>query len=223
MTNKVNFDNYKFHCSGLPNLMTESRSKSEALSKSAQAYLDDIYLGIAWGRSEPVSSPAMEKGTIVESDSLQLYCEVTGQTLFKNNKQLQNGFVAGTPDVKSPLIDIKSSFNLRTFHKANEDQARSDYFWQLAGYAMLRRVKSAKLVYALVNTPEHIIYDEVRKLSYSMPEDEAETIVRKNHEFDDIPKELRIKEYLFKFTDDDFAMIKDKVMFGREYLNNSKL
>lgn len=220
---KPNFDNYKFHCSALPKLMTNGRSKSDALSKTAQSFLDEVWIEEVYGRKKYISTTAMEKGTVVESDSLQLVCELEGVALFKNNEELSNAFVVGTPDVVKPVMDIKSSWDIWTFHNVSEETATADYFWQLVGYAMLRRVKTARLVYVLVNTPEHLIYDEVRKLSYSMAEQEAEEIVRKNHEYDDIPKEERIKAYTFKFTDDDFAAIKDKAMFAREYLNDLTL
>lgn len=223
MTSKPNFDNYRFHCSSLPKLMTNGRSKTDELSKTAQSYLDEVWIEEVYGRKKYISSPAMEKGTVVESDSLQLLCDIDGVTLFKNNKELSNGFVVGTPDVVKPVIDIKSSWDIWTFHNVTEDSATSDYYWQLAGYAMLRRVKTARLVYVLVNTPEHLIYEEMRKLSYSMTEQEAEEIVRKNHEYDDVPKEERIKSYTFTYSKEDLDSIKDKVMFAREYLNNSRL
>lgn len=221
--NKVSFDNYKFHCSALPKLMTNSRTKGEALSKTAQSFLDEIWIKEVYGREKYISTPAMEKGTVVESDSLQILCDVEGTALFKNNKELGNAFVVGTPDVVKPLIDIKSSWDIWTFKSVNEDSARSDYYWQLAGYALLKRVKTARLVYVLVNTPEHLVYDEARKLSYSMTEEEAEKIVRKNHEYDDIPQENRIKAYTFTFGKEDIDSIKDKVLFAREYLNSLEL
>lgn len=221
--NQVDFSNYLFHCSSLPQLMTNARSKTEVLSKTAQSYLDDIWIKEVFGREKVINSPAMEKGTIVESDSLQLYCDVKGKTLFKNNTELSDEFVIGTPDVTRPLIDIKSSWDIWTFHNVTEKDAGSNYFWQLAGYAMLRKVKTATLVYVLVNTPEHIQFDEVSKLSWKMPQEEAEELVRKNHTYDDIPAELRVKEFKFKFTKEQLNEVRDRIMFAREYLAEQSL
>lgn len=222
MKNKnFNFRTHQFHCSALPQIMTNARKKDEELSQTAMSYLDDLFIEYRYGRKKYITSPAMEKGTIVESDSIQLYCDVTKQSLFKNNGLLQNELIIGTPDVTTPLIDIKSSQDIWTFHKVNENDANSNYFWQLAGYAMLLNVYEAQLVYVLVDTPEHLIVDEVMRTTYKLDDSkhaEVEDQIRKNLTYSDIPERDRIKSFTFEFTDQHFDAIREKVHVCRSYL-----
>ena len=50
--NKVDFSNYKFRASGLVNLMTNSRTKSDPLGESTKTYLRDIFIKEVYGREK---------------------------------------------------------------------------------------------------------------------------------------------------------------------------
>lgn len=223
----TDFSNYKFRCSGLRHLMTTPKTKAERdagmLSQTAKTYLMDIYICETFGRKKPeVMTGATTKGTIVESDSLDLLKKVTGKTYFKNKKHYENDWIKGTPDVVTTddlVIDIKSNFDLWTFAKADPET----YKWQIVGYMMLTGKTKGQVDFCLVNTPEAVMYDEVRKLSWKMTEDEAENIVRKNHTFDDIPEQLRLKQYDFQYFEEFGLEIKDKVLLAREYLKGLSL
>jgi hypothetical protein len=112
--NKVDFSNYKFHCSSLGLLMPKSRVKSDPLSQTTKSFLNEIFIKEVFSREKDISTPAMKKGTQVESDSISLVEKVTGKTLFKNNKQLENDYIVGTPDLRPGddkiVKDIKSSW-----------------------------------------------------------------------------------------------------------------
>lgn len=225
--NKVDFSNYKFRCSGLKHLMTEPKTKAEreagGLSQTTKTYLMDIYIKEVFGRERPeVISGATTKGTIVESDSLDLVKQVCGENYFKNKQHYENDWIKGTPDVVTKgdlVVDIKSNFDLWTFSKADADV----YRWQILGYMILTGKKHGRIDFCLVNTPEEVMFDEVRKLSWRMPEDEAEELVRKNHTFDDIPAELRLKQYHFDYDENLASMVAGKVVAAREYLKNLSL
>lgn len=218
-----NFNQYKFHCSQLGKLMTNPRKKTETLSETTKTFLKEIWIKEKYGREKFVSTPAMSKGTMVESDSLDLVQKVTGKTYFKNNKQISNTFVIGTPDVTMPLIDIKSSWDLWTFADVTEDKGYKDYYWQLLGYAWILRRTVAKLYYCLVNTPEDLIQHELFKIAYSIPESEAEEKYRKNYEFGDIPVNDRIKMYRFAIKGEDIKKLKVRIHESRKYLNKLSL
>lgn len=223
----MNFLNYKFRASGVKNLMTNSRSKSDLLSKTAKSYLNEIWIEEMLGRKKFVSTPAMQKGTIVESLSMELVESVTGEVYFKNNQKIENDFISGTPDVidkeKSLILDIKSSWDLWTFSAVDQKQAKSDYYWQLLAYMWLTGSTKSKLIYALVNTPEAIVFQEFNWLSYKIDEKEAEEITRKNHTFDDIDEKLRLKIYGFEFSQADVEELKVRIQIARHYLNSFSL
>ncbi len=219
---KSKYADYKFHCSSLPKLMTNARKAGEVLSETAKTYLDELWIESEYGRKKYITSNAMQKGTMVETDSLELLERVTGQKYFKNNEQISNDYVIGTPDVKKPLIDIKSSWDLWTFHSVDEKDALDTYEWQVKGYAWILGVKTAELIYILVNTPENLIQNEIFRLAYSMPESEAEKY-RHNFVFDDIAEAFRIKRYTINIEDTDFEDLKLKVEAARVYMDNITL
>lgn len=223
---KINWETYKFRASSVKKLMTKSRSKTDPISQTTKSYLSEIWIKEIFGREKPITTPAMQKGTIVETDTMELFQKVTGKTYFKNNKQLDNNYVSGTPDIidnKNKMIgDIKSSWDLWTFSKVNEDQAKKDYYYQLLTYMWLTGFKKSFLTYGLVNTPELMVYEEIHRLTFKMEEGKAEEY-RKNFEFDDIDEKLRIKQYSFDFCDIEVAKVKAKIIYCREYLSNLSL
>lgn len=221
----MNFSNYKFRCSGLSNLMVNSRSKSDPLSETTKTYLREIWIQETFNRQKPeLTNAAVIKGTMVESDSLDLYQQVTGQTFFKNQKRLENDFIQGTPDViaKDFILDIKSSWNIWTFASVDQKQATKNYFYQLLGYMWLTEKHQASLVYALVNTPDSITNEEIYKLTFKMSEEEAEKH-RVNYEFDDIDPKLKIKQFDFSFDGEVVEKLKERIIASREFLNGLSL
>lgn len=228
----VDFTNYKFRCSGLKNLMITPKKKGELLSETTKTYLRDIYIAEVYGRYRPdISSGAMQKGTMVETDSLVLIQHVTGQVFFKNNKHFENEFIKGTPDVvpKDEVVrDVKSSFNIFTFSAVDAAKAEGDYFWQIRGYGWLTGKKSGELMYALVNTPESVIENDRYKMAVgrsrlgdeSLINEEPEAIAefRKNYIFDDIPELVRLKVFHFDFDDESIENLKERIVAARQYL-----
>jgi len=225
--NTVDWSEYKFRPSGLKNLMTNSRSKSDPLSETTKSYLNEIYIKEVFGREKVISSAAMSKGTAVESDTLELFQKVTGKTYFKNQNKIANDFIAGTPDFidKSEKLvgDTKSSWDLWTFAKVTEKSAMSDYYWQLTGYAWLTESERMALVYGLVNTPEFIITDELYRLHFKLPPDADTDPYRVNYIFDDIPDAMKIKRFDFVYNPEDVELLKSKILLCRNYLSQMSL
>ena len=217
---KIDFSNYKFRASSIKKIMTNSRSKKDLLSKTTQTYLHEIYIQEVYGRRKPVSTGPMKKGTIVETNSMELYQKVTNLTHFKNNDHLENEFVTGTPDIIGDefVKDIKSSWDLWTFTSVNKKSATSNYYYQILTYMWLTGKKKGSLNYALVNTPETIIHSEFSKLAWSLGDEEAEKITRLNHIFDDIPEEKRLKQYFFDYSQTDIDAVKKRIEECRNYL-----
>lgn len=223
---RVNWDNYLFHCSSLPTLMTKSRSKSDPLSETTKAMLREIWIEETLGRKKyDTTNKYTEKGLLCEQDSLELVTEVYGRGFLAKNKDLlHNRFVVGTPDVIKPiLIDIKTSWDIWTFNKVDEDKAFKDYYFQLLGYMWMLGRKRSKLIYALVDTPDNIKEDELYKMTFKNISPEDILKAEANYCFDDIKKKTRVKMYNFKFEKSKIEELKAMITASRAYLKTIKL
>lgn len=223
---KSKWDNYKFHCSSLPCLMTKSRNKSEPLSETAKAMLREIWIKEKYGRvSFGRANKFTEKGLVVEQDSLKLVtCVLKRGFLAKNRSQLSNDYVTGTPDVVAPiLIDIKSSWDIWTFAGVDSKKAHSDYYWQLFGYMWMLKKSRSKLIYALVNTPDNIKEDELYRLTFKNLLPEEIQAAERNYIFDDIREKQRVKVFNFSFDKEKVQELCYMIEQARIYLKTIKL
>lgn len=217
------FSNYKFRCSGLGNLMTKSRT-SDPLSVTTKTYLKELWIREVYGRDRDYQTITKytQKGTMVESDALDLFETVTGQKYFKNIQQLENDFVTGKPDISKPLIDVKSSWDIFTFAKVDDAYVQKEHKDQILGYGWLTEQTKGQIVYALVDTPEMLMTDELYRLSFKIPDEEADKY-KNNFKFDDIPAKERIKVFDLEVSDLDIEILKNKIIVCREYMNGLSL
>ncbi|WP_185246667.1 hypothetical protein [Chryseobacterium bernardetii] len=150
----------------LGDLIRKKEEKPE-LSKSVETHLADIHKGFFMKRDRHISNKFTEKGIIVEEKSITLYSEVKNTLFLKNQKYYKNKFIHGTPDnVQKKVRDMKNSWSLDSYPMYDKVIGNKDYEWQLQGYMELTGIKEAELVYALVDTPNKIIVDELRRLDW---------------------------------------------------------
>lgn len=216
----IEWSTYKFHCSGLRNLMVTSRKKSDPLSETTKAYLREIYIDEVWGRkkTDMLANKYTQKGIECETDSISLLEKVRKTSYFKNQKQLENEFIIGTPDIIEPqLVDVKTSWDIFTFAAVDEEKAKKDYFYQLLGYMWLTGKETSLLAYCLVDTPDQMANDDMCRLSFKLPEEELETY-RNNYKYGDIPEEMRVKQYEFETDMQTIEALILKIQASREYL-----
>lgn len=199
--------------------MTGGRGKNDLMGETSKGLVRECWIKETFGREKFITTPAMQKGTMVESDSLDLLEKVTGKKFFKNQKQLENDFITGTPDVigEDVVIDIKSSWDIFTFAGIDEDKAKRDYFWQLAGYAWLTGKNKVCLTYVLVDTPDLIMNDELYRMSFKIAEEETEKY-KNLYKYDDIDPKLRLKQYFWDVTQEDKDRIMNQVLVARDYM-----
>lgn len=220
----MDFSKYLFRASQLGRLMSNGRAAC-SIGQECYNYLNEVYIAEVYKRSNEVSSKFMEKGTLVEEQSISLLSSVDKTLYFKyKGGRIKNDWIIGTPDIKSPKgIDTKSSWNLHTFFKATVDK---DYDWQCLGYSWLCDLEQWEYVYCLVNSPEHLIEREERSLFFKMgvesEEDAhyqlAKSDLRKNMIFDDIPQEKRVKRFLVKKDLGRIEELKTRITKCREIL-----
>lgn len=221
----TNFNNYKFHCSSLYYLFTEPKTKKAKdmglLSETTKSYLLEIAIKETYGRTKMVETDAMRKGTEQEQQSIDLLNQLKGTKFEKNNIQLENDFITGTPDIVNPVIDIKSCQDIFTF--SQKYGISRIYEYQLYGYMILTDTYKAHLAYVLPNSPEWMIEKEFNKYSFYRPQEEwqeLEAQIRKNHTFDDMPLEKRIKMYELTIKNGIEFEIFNAVERARNYLNS---
>ena len=214
----------KFRCSQLGKIMTPPRAKKDLLSKTATDYLDEIIIAHKYGREKDIMNKYMQKGLMMEDASITLLSEVTEKFYGKNEQFYENEYIQGTPDVVDDVvIDVKTSWDIFTFSSA---EVTRPYYWQLMGYMWLTGIHKAKLAYCLVNAPEELITDELRRLSWKMMMIdtqhplyiEAEEKVRHNMVFDDIPAKERVKVFDVEFDVEEVEQLKEKIDICREYV-----
>jgi hypothetical protein len=232
------FSKVKFRCSSIGKLMTEPKTKTDKeagiLSETTQSYLVDIYVYEMFGRYSEFSNKYVQKGLMIEEDSITLYSRIKKEFFQKNEKLLENDFIRGTPDLyvgkninkAEIIIDIKSSWDIFTFFRTFTKKLNKDYWWQLQGYMALTGATSARLAYCLLNTPEMLVNDEKRRLMYQMGCATTENPdyikaceeLDKSMKYDDISLERRLNEIYIERDDEAIDTIYKKVNSAREFL-----
>lgn len=205
--------------------LIEKKNARPELSKGVKTYLEQLHKEEVFGKREEIRSKYLDKGIQVEEQSITLYSELTDTLFIKNKKREKNDFITGEPDnTQGKIRDIKSSWNLSTFPMHENRLTNVDYFWQLQGYMELWDLDTSELIYCLVDSPEELINDEIRRTGWKLGftaeiPDELEQEIRSNMTFSDIPKELRIK--VFHVERDRLAMrqLEEQIIRCRTYMN----
>lgn len=218
--------NLKIRSSAVGNIMATPRSKSEKLSETAKKYLQELALQNVYGIRKEINSRYLDKGLIVEQQSIELVEKVLDLGfIVKNETQYENDFITGCPDVVEDkyVLDVKSSWSLHTFPIFDQECPNKNYFYQLQSYMWLTGKQSSILAYTLINTPEDIVLDEIRRVAWAKkelePSENTENDVRAQHEFDHIPTDKRVKAYLIERDEQVIEQIKEKIEHAREYYN----
>jgi hypothetical protein len=201
------------------------RDAEPELSKGAKSYVTELYLEREFGIKQEINSKYLDKGNEVEKASIELTSILLEKDfLFKNEEHFENDFVHGTPDVLTnySVIDVKSSWSAATFPFFDTELKNSLYEWQLKAYMWLTGRTESYLCYCLVPTPENLILDEMRRVSWKRGEgaevsEETEQEVIEYFDISKIPTEKRLKAFKVILTDEDIEKMKTAVKMAREY------
>lgn len=196
----------KFRCSSIGKLMTEPKTKAEGpLSVGAKTYIRSLAAQEIFGIDFEVSSKQMEKGLIVEQDSIDLLNRVRGLRLTKNTERKSNDFISGECDLfdatRKRGHDLKSSWSAATFPIAVVDCEDKLYDWQMRGYMWLWDASEWEVNYALVDTPEKLIGFEPMQM----------------HLVSHIPENMRLTTLVIQRDADKEKLIEEKVRHARDY------
>jgi hypothetical protein len=216
----------KIRASQLGRIMTSSRSKSEVLSQTAKTYVEELAKEHLFGIKKVFKSRYTDKGNEVEEKAIELTEEVLGfEFLTKNENYYQNDYIKGTPDIitTSLVIDVKSSWSGDTFPFFETELPNKDYYYQVMGYMWLTGKKNALISYCLINTPEEIVNDEIRRTAWGKyeiePSEETIRDVMSIHNFDHIPKDRRVKAFHVEYNEGVVNEMKTRIEHCRTYFN----
>ena len=197
-------------CSSLVKIMTEPKTKAEGLlSVGAKTYLNGLAREEVYGFREELDVRVIEKGRIVEDESIALYNSVFFESFAKNTERRNNQWITGECDIVKfnasgealRGVDIKSAWSLATFPVLPEDCGGKDYEWQARGYMMLWECPEWDIAYCMVNTPDELIKWEQRDL----------------HEVDHIDPHLRVTTRRYTRDLEKEELIKAKAEAAQEY------
>jgi hypothetical protein len=216
----------KIRCSQLGKIMTAPRSKSEVLSQTAKTYVEELAKEHLFGIKKVFKSRYTDKGNEVEEKAIELTEEVLGfEFLTKNDEYFENDYIKGTPDIitSSLVIDVKSSWSGDTFPFFESELPNKDYYYQVMGYMWLTGKKNALISYCLINTPEEIVNDEIRRTAWGKyeiePSEETIRDVMSIHNFDHISKDRRVKAFHVEYNEGVVNEMKTRIEHCRTYFN----
>jgi hypothetical protein len=196
------------------------------LPEGAKTYCKDWLKGQLLDYRYEFSSKYTDKGNIMEDEAIDFIAEHLGYgMLMKNEDHFNDEFIIGTPDIilNDMVIDVKNSWDASTFPMFENEVPNESYDWQLQGYMYLTDKSKARLIYCLMDTPEHLIERDARWDSIRQGYEELEKSVYdkfvKNLTYPNVDPKLRIKVFDIERDEAKIQKIKDRVILCREYIN----
>lgn len=233
----IDWGKIKFRASSWGNLMTEPKSKKEGeLSVTCKKELIKIYNFVKYGRTKQVVTRQMIKGIKQEPESIKLFSRVKGRLFVKNEIQLENDFFTGHLDIFEgetvhtaiEIYDIKTSWEMDTFTPKVVEEVDAGYDYQLnVYYDLVPTAKGGGLAYCLVDAPDDIIQDELKRLQFDMniiwdgdpAYQVAATEIIKNMTFGDINYQERVIDIPVPKNHEKISSMKSKVPLFRDWLS----
>ena len=142
--------------------------KLQSLSAGAKTYCEQVAGEFVYSYEKLVTSKYMEKGSMVEQQSIDLYNSVFFTDHQKNTERRETDWMTGECDIVTSrrIIDIKSAWSLDTFPKTADQAHDSIYEWQGRAYMRLWDRPEFELAWCLVDTPDELIGYEDEQLHF---------------------------------------------------------
>ena len=195
------------------------------LSEGAKTYCKDWLKGQLFDYEKIFRSKYTDKGNIMEYESIDFIAEQLGYGfLLKNEEHFSDEYMQGTPDIilKSEVIDVKNSWDANTY-PFFDDSYNKDYYWQLQGYMNLTGKDKAKLIFCLMDTPEHLIHKEAYWYSMNLGYDELEKEIYDkflhNLTYKNVPNKYKLRVFEIERKENDIQRIKENVEACRIYID----
>ena len=199
---------FKIRASAAGKVATNPRAKKDTLSQTTITYVNDWLKEQIYGIKKEFTSKYTDKGNMLEDEAIDKAIEwLNLPFILKNELSLSSEYFTGTPDLilEDEVIDIKCSWDAFSFPLFETELPEKDYFYQAQVYMHLTGKKKARVVYLLLNTPEEISPWEVK------------------HDYNNIPKEKRIKAFEVEYSPDIIEKLENRVKDIRNYINTLNL
>lgn len=189
------------------------------LPKGAITYCEDWVKEELYGVTKSYSGKYTEKGNLVEDDSIDFVAEQLGYgMLIKNEEFFSDKEFQGTPDVilKDIIIDVKNSWSHTTFPLFDTKIPDMAYYWQAQVYMALVDRDNYKLIYTLMDTPEHLVADE---FEYDNPNELPWKEFLKGYQYSHLDPDKRIKVFDIERNHADIKFLRGRVKQCRDYID----
>lgn len=143
----------------------EEETKNYSLTNTAKGLCAEIVFAERYGRRKSLNLKQFEKGLATEKAGRDLLSSYINELLISDEEIRSNEWVVGKRDIKHDelIIDIKSSFDFQSFSKKRLETNYEYNFRQVDSYMDIWKIKQSMLAYVLIDTPERIIEDELRR------------------------------------------------------------
>ena len=206
------------------------------LSETCKKYLLSRYAPIKYDTARLSvfqKRPCVQKGIDLEQSGVDLVSSVTKVKYKRPKEYSENDYLVGMCDAISSdgktILEIKTSWSAASFIEARRlDKLSPTHFSQMQGYLNLYGIDKGLVCFTLVNTPPHLIEQEITNLErkYMMGEiqsDKYETELLKLEnlfDFRNIPKSKRIITFEVERSDEYIDALIKKIKMCREFLND---
>jgi len=226
-------------------LVKEVNGSKIILSDTCISYLMTEYAwqteGMVAVTRELMDIPQMQKGTIVESDSLKLLSKVDG--IFYNanenaegeRERVSNEYLSGEVDAyagdsimtATVIPDIKSIWDYPTYLCKIHEPLTVANDWQIKGYQDITGAQDGFVANCLIDTPDFIIegkkWQLLKKLNVATEEapefKKKWAIIEHSMRFGHIPENKRVfKKKVDPMTDIQQQFLYDRVKVCREWM-----
>ena len=225
---------FKIRCSAIGQIMTDPKNKADKdAGKLSKTCLTHVHEWIKeqpefYGRRVGFSNKYTIKGNECEHESILFASKYYGwKDAVKNEKQFENDYLTGTPDVIlfDSVEDIKNSWSQSTFPLFATEIPIDGYGWQLQGYMDLLGKSQAGLVYTLMDAPERQIDREARNRSYELGLEEIEfdmyEEIKQSMTYSDLIRDdLRIKRFFLDRDKASMLAVQSRVQQIRDYIKS---
>lgn len=202
---------FKCRASASGKLATDPTSadakKGAVLSKTTISYLKEWLTSEVYGYQKEIKSKYIEKGNLMEDAAIDYAIQMLDLPfVLKNETHYIDEYFIGTPDIVTDdeVIDIKCSWDCFTFPLFDKEVPTDDYIYQLQVYMHLTGKRKSRLVYVLMDTPEHMHWE--RALTYGH-----------------LDAKYRIKTFDVPYDAETITMLQTRVIAAREYIQSELL
>lgn len=202
----------------------------KGLGKTGLTYLETWIKEQIYNRRKDFTSKYTQKGNEVEDNSIDFVAEQLGYGfLLKNEQHFENDFITGTPDIilNDCIIDVKNSWDCFTFPLLDSELPNSDYYYQAQCYMDLVGRDNYKVIYVLMDTPEHLIEREANQFCFNNGYEKGDVEVynkfKSKMTFSEIPNKYKVKVFDIKKDEAVIQLIKNRVIECRKIIQGYEI